>query len=121
MKNQGSTTKQTMTTKRNAVWLSFDLGIQGDYEGLYSWLDMHSAVECGDSLAFLNYAHKGDLVETLKSDLEKSVKTDRRSRIYIIYLEPMSKKMKGKFLFGKRKGAAWAGYGPQDEDTEDNA
>ena len=37
---------------RKAIWLSFDLGVAGDYPGLYKWLDEHDAVECGDSVAF---------------------------------------------------------------------
>ena len=33
----------------NTVWISYDLGIRGDYEGLYAWLDSHRAKECGDA------------------------------------------------------------------------
>jgi hypothetical protein len=29
-------------------WISFDLGLQGDYEPLYEWLDRHEALECGE-------------------------------------------------------------------------
>jgi hypothetical protein len=32
-------------------WLSFDLGLQGDYDSLYAWLDKQGAQECGDSVA----------------------------------------------------------------------
>lgn len=28
-----------------------NLGVQGDYEGLYAWLGEHRAKECGDSVA----------------------------------------------------------------------
>jgi len=108
-------------SERNAIWLSFDLGIQGDYEGLYSWLDSNGARECGDNLAFLNYFHKGNLLSDLRKALGQNVKTDKRSRIYAIYLDPSTKKMKGKFLFGKRKTAPWAGYSPNGKDEEDNA
>ncbi len=31
------------------IWLSYDLGIQGDYPSLYEWLDKHQAKECGDN------------------------------------------------------------------------
>jgi hypothetical protein len=34
--------------QRAAVWISFDLGVRGDYEGMYAWLDTHNAKECGD-------------------------------------------------------------------------
>ena len=33
------------------IWLSFDLGVSGDYEGTYAWLDDKSARECGSSVA----------------------------------------------------------------------
>jgi hypothetical protein len=33
----------------SAVWISYDLGVQADYEGMYAWLDEHQAKECGDS------------------------------------------------------------------------
>jgi hypothetical protein len=33
------------------MWMSYDLGVKGDYEGLYAWLDDHEAKECGNSVA----------------------------------------------------------------------
>ena len=114
--------KPTRTSsKKNAVWLSFDLGIQGDYESLYSWLDARGAKECGDYLAFFNFHHTGDLVSDLKAELGNVVEVDRRAKIYAIYLEPTTLKMKGKFLFGGRKSAPWAGYSPKSGDEEDHA
>ena len=32
-------------------WLSYDLGVGGDYPGLYQWLDDHQAVVCGNNMA----------------------------------------------------------------------
>ena len=32
---------------RSTIWISYDLGVRGDYENLYSWLDTHGAKECG--------------------------------------------------------------------------
>lgn len=104
--------------KKNFIWVSFDLGIQGDYEGMYSWLDAHDARECGDSLAGLNYEYKDDLLSELKKDLEDSIKIDKKNRIYVIRL--VSGKMKGQFIFGRRKNAPWTGYGPnKGEEIED--
>ena len=41
---------------QRSIWLSYDLGVRGDYEGMYSWLENHAAKECGSSVAFLkNY------------------------------------------------------------------
>ena len=34
---------------KHFVWISFDLGVKGDYEGMYAWLDSKDAKECGDS------------------------------------------------------------------------
>ena len=39
------------------MWMSYDLGVKGDYEGLYAWLDDHDAKECGNSVAFLRYEY----------------------------------------------------------------
>jgi hypothetical protein len=121
MANQKRGKKQLLEKSRNSIWLSFDLGIQGDYEGLYTWLDSNDSHECVGNLAFLNYEHRGDLLTELKADLEASVNLDKRSKIYAIYLDPSTKKMKGRFLFGKRKSSPWAGYSPKEEVEEDNA
>jgi hypothetical protein len=55
---------------KSIIWLSFDLGVRGDYEGLYEFLDTHGAKECGDSLGFMNYEFKKDLITELEKDLE---------------------------------------------------
>jgi len=49
-----------------AMWMSYDLGVKGDYEGLYAWLDDHDAKECGNSVAFLRYEYSADF-ETIAS------------------------------------------------------
>lgn len=95
---------------KSAVWISYDLGVQGDYPGIYAWLDEHQARECGDNLAFLNYEHSGSLLESLTADLKRSVETTKRTRICVIYREQESKKMKGSFIFGSRKAPPWSGF-----------
>ena len=55
-----------------AIWLSYDLGVSGDYEGIYAWLAKHGAKECGDSLAFLNYEYEHD--NPLVADAERRAK-----------------------------------------------
>jgi|SRR5271170_6686524 len=95
---------------KNAVWVSFDLGVQGDYEGMYLWLDEHQAKECGDNLAFINYQYSGALLEALTQDLKKSVEMTKRARIYVIYREQETKKLKGSFVFGGRKAPPWSGF-----------
>jgi hypothetical protein len=105
---------------RHFVWLSFDLGISGDYEGIYAWLDAKGAKECGDSVACFSYDHPGDdLFEDMKDDLSGSVELNaKKDRIYVIRL--LEGKMKGRFIFGRRRDAPWsgaAGIGEQDDDT----
>lgn len=33
----------------SAIWISYDFGVREDYEGIYTWLDEHGAIECGDT------------------------------------------------------------------------
>ncbi|HLM43358.1 MAG TPA: hypothetical protein VEY88_20785 [Archangium sp.] len=105
---------------KSTIWLSYDLGVKGDYDGLYSWLDSHGARECGESVAFIpNYAHSRALLESLREDLKGAVEIGQYDRIYVIY-ENDEGKMKGKFLFGRRKRAPWTGFSPSTEgDVED--
>jgi hypothetical protein len=93
-----------------SIWISYDLGIKGDYEGLYTWLDGHGAIECVDSLAYIKFAFKTSVVDELKDEMSKSVTIDKRTRIYVIYRDRVSNKQKGTFIFGGRRAGAWAGY-----------
>jgi hypothetical protein len=105
---------------KKAVWLSFDLGVRGDYESLYAWLADHDAQECGDSLAFFHYEYKNDLQGELKTALESAIEIERGTRIYAVYQSDTGK-MKGTFLVGKRKQAPWTGYGASEEETSDES
>ena len=104
---------------KSTVWVSYDLGINGDYDGLYSWLDIQGAKECGTSVAFLTYVHDGDLMESLKEEIASMVSLDKRSRIYVVRKEDDG--IKGRYLVGRRKAAPWEGYGDIDDDTDDAA
>ena len=109
---------------KNLIWLSFDLGVRGDYEGIYAWLDDQNAKECGSSAACFWFSHDGEaLCESLKADIEAAVKLDKRSRIYIVYREKT--RLRGHFLIGRRKSAPWVGYGLDEEgdevDSDDHA
>jgi hypothetical protein len=97
------------------IWLSFDLGVNGDYEGMYAWLDDHHAKECGDSFAYLTFESKRDIAQAVLKDLKKTVHTTRNSRIYLVYLNEQGK-AKGKFILGSRKSAPWTGYGAVSEE-----
>ncbi len=82
-------------------WLSFDLGLRGNYEELYEWLDNMEAKECGDSVAtFVTDKTR----EEIKKELSEFL--DEKARVYIIDM-----KKGGGFIRGKRKIAPWVGYG----------
>jgi hypothetical protein len=92
------------------VWISFDLGVSGDYEGMYAWLDSHAAKECGDNVALVQYDSHGDLVTELTEELHANVKITSRSRLYVVYRGDDTK-IKGTWLVGSRRQAPWTGYG----------
>ena len=103
----------------STVWISYDLGVNGDYEGLYSWLDVRGAKECGNSVAYLTYEHSGELMSCLEEDLSGKVILDKRSRIYVVRKD--EGQIKGRFLVGRRIAAPWEGYGDINDDSEDAA
>jgi hypothetical protein len=84
-------------------WLSFDLGLHGDYDVLYAWLDKLGALECGDSVAtFKSEKSRDQLVRELRNLLDEK----KNPRVYIV-----SMKLGGKFVLGRRKARApWTGY-----------
>ena len=90
---------------QRVVWISFDLGVRGDYEGMYAWLDEQKAKECGDSLACVKYEFDGDLTESLLEDLKEAVDITKKTRIYLLWQDPVSRVMKGRFVLGGRKCA----------------
>lgn len=105
----------------STIWISFDLGIRGDYEGLYAWLDQHNAKECSDSLALVSYEHSGSMLDALKEDLGNAVDTNKRTRMYVIYRDDKTKKMKGHFLFGGRRAPPWTGtWGARQEEDDES-
>ncbi len=103
---------------KSTIWLSYDLGVSGDYEGMYSWLENHGAKECGSSVAFLkSYEFEGDLLESLKADVGDTVTLNRRSRIYVIFND--NGHLRGRYVVGKRKAPPWTGFGDESEQEVD--
>ncbi|AEB09203.1 hypothetical protein [Desulfobacca acetoxidans] len=102
---------------KKTVWIAYDLGVKGDYEGLYSWLDNHGANECGHNIAVLEYDVKQNLIEELQKDIIENVTLSKQDRIYLIWRE--GGKIKGKFIVGKRKAAPWFGYGAQEPQIDE--
>jgi hypothetical protein len=84
------------------LWISYDLGLTGEYEQLYAWLDKHGAKECGPNVAtFLSDKSRDEIVGELRGLLD----IKRNPRVYVITM-----KAGGKFVLGRRKVAAWTGY-----------
>ncbi|HEX72023.1 MAG TPA: hypothetical protein ENN65_01765 [Candidatus Hydrogenedentes bacterium] len=103
---------------KQLVWLSFDLGVNGDYENMYSWLDAQEAKECGDSMACFSFEYEQDLFKEIKKAIAESVSIDKKKdRIYVVSL--VQGTMKGRFLIGKRRRAPWTGYAATEDQEED--
>ena len=104
------------------VWLSFDLGVKGDYEGLYAWLDSENARECGEALAGFDFEVSDErrLPTLLKKALSDAVELDKRSRIYVVFYDSRARKVRGQFIFGSRRKPSWTGYGSSPGEAEED-
>lgn len=105
---------------KTGLWMSYDLGVQGDYPNLYEWLDDLDAVECGNSVAYFKYEYTSleNLLDELKRDLTKRVSLNPQNRIYVVFRKNDGS-FAGRFIFGKRKANPWEGYSKQGETEED--
>jgi len=108
-----------------AIWLNYDLGVGGDFQNLYSWLDDHEATECGNNTAFFKYDFPDDiktdedLSRYLENDISKTVNFLPTNRIYIIRKSLDNNNIKGSFIIGKRKATPWEGFGTKVENLID--
>jgi hypothetical protein len=98
-----------MADQRKRYWLSFDLGLRGDYGELYAWLDHQEANECGDGVAAFKSEKSRD---TIKTELGRFLDVNRNPRIYLITMHEG-----GRFLFGRRKVAPWTGFAQTSTDS----
>ncbi len=101
------------------AWLSYDLSVGGDYDGLYAWLDDHAAKEAGDSVAVFWFDYEKNFYKELKESLSQSVALKSHDRIYVVATR--DGKAKGRFLFGKRRAPPWAGRGSASGESEEDA
>lgn len=104
------------------IWISYDLGIRGDYEGLYKWLDEHEAVETGNSCASFAMKFSNNDDSTIKKELLESLKEvdTQNTRIYFIRksLKDGQLNTRGSFLIGGRKSNPWEGYAGRTTEDE---
>lgn len=101
-----------------SIWMTYDLGIKGDYQALYRWLDNHSAIECGLNTAFFKYTYKMDAIIELKEELLDAILFSSNDRVYIIIKKDDNSTTIGKFIIGNRKANPWEGYGNLHTDTK---
>lgn len=106
------------------IWLSYDLGIRGDYDGLYKWLDEHKAVETGNSCASFMFQFEDNNDQTIKNTLLSEwecIDTNRNTRFYVIRksVKDGVDGMRGSYLIGRRKSNPWEGYA--DRESEDDS
>lgn len=94
----------------HTVWITFDLGNDGDYEGLYAWLDAHDANGCGESVAVLAYDCEGSIPDKIRDDLTLSIGVDADTVVYVIYRDPTTNENRGAFIFGERSVPVWNGF-----------
>jgi len=106
---------------RKTVWLSYDLSVKGDYEGLYKWLDNVGASECGDSLAYfkIDTPDGMDVPDFVADSLRADVKFGKSDRVYLIWRNDQEGLNKGRFIIGNRKASPWKGYGDQAPTQDD--
>lgn len=108
-------------TYSNIVIFNFDLGVRGEYDNLYIFLDSNKALDCGNSNCVFEYHFKGlnldyeDKFQQLKNGIETAVSLSKNDRIYAI-VHNEEGVPRGKFLFGQRKTPIWDGYAKKDED-----
>ncbi len=96
-------------------WLSFDLGLRGNYEELYQWLDNAGSLECGDSVATFTTSKSR---EQITSELSQVL--GNNARVYLIG-PGKTGQIAGRFILGRRKRAPWSGYAAPVTEGEEEA
>lgn len=91
------------------IWLSYDLGLPGDYDSLYVWFDQNGAKVCGKGLAHLIYTFKDNLKEELLEELNRTIDITPKAMLYLIYFDNEEQKIKGTFMVGRRRWTPWEG------------
>jgi hypothetical protein len=92
-------------------WLNYDLGIDGDYDGLYAWLDSVEAKECGDGSCFFDPKKKmKNPPKEILAAIKKMATIRSKDRLYIIWSKSGERRLAGRFISGSRRRAPWAGF-----------
>jgi hypothetical protein len=113
MTARGKTNGTGKDSNKTRYWISFDLGLMGNYSRVYEWLDSHGAQECGPGIATILSTKSRD---QLAAEIQKLFKGAPKARAYII-----SMKQGGRFVAGNRKAAPWGGFAVSSESSEDES
>lgn len=90
--------------KTKSFCLSFELKTDVD-EPIFTWLNAHHALECGNSVAFIqNYEYELNFVKEISTELSSF--EDYLSRAYILFADEDGQ-VKGGFVLGKRGENPW--------------
>lgn len=115
-----------MAKNKKGIWLSYDMGLKGDFTSLFTWLDNKQALECGNGLAFFRYDYDKsklsdthELIEQISKEIKQAITLSKSDRMYIIWKDDHTNKIKGEFINGGRKQAPWEGYGNLSETETD--
>lgn len=101
---------------KRLIYLSYDLGFQGNYTKLYKWLDTHKALECGDSSCRFMYDFKSvqkndnenetkSMIAEIRNDITRNVDFLSTDRVYIAsdFFWKGNTSLNGLFIVGRRK------------------
>ncbi len=110
------------------VFLNYDLSFNGDYEGLFKWLDDHNADDCGQNFCEFSYTvNPGEISQKepqkaanqvalmIDKDITSTVKLNKGDRIYIV--SSYDNVMFSGFLAGGHGPKPWAGYSTRSQQT----
>jgi hypothetical protein len=104
---------------KRTVWLSFDINLGGDFDGMFEWLDEHEAEECGDNLAIVRIeCREADTVRFLKKSLTRDIEFSEKDRVYAI-AKRVDGGFRGGFIIGKRRTAPWRGASTLDSPDDE--
>lgn len=113
--------------------INYDLGLRGDYKGLYKWLDKNKAEERGNCYAVIKeynfpdeeFANEIDpkskdkiFFRFIQKDIKSFVNINQSDRIYLTFVGFGSDNLTGGFLFGKKHTAPWEGHFVESSEQE---
>ena len=96
------------------VWISYDLGKNGDFTNLYRWLKGYEAVECGNSTAMIYFTKERGkkFIPSLRNEITEAINVNKDTRIYIIY-RGSKNILKATWLIGScNPSPTWSHYQP---------